>query len=64
MQSLRSKSNHIKFIMLPLVITLLVTLDISESINELLGITLETKGEFEDVVVILTSRRTCSSASC
>ncbi len=49
MQSLTSKSTHIKFIMLPLAITLLVTLDMSEMVNELLQIKLETKPNIEDV---------------
>lgn len=52
MQSLVSKSNHIKFIMLPLAIVLLVTLDMSEFINEILQITLKTKDDYEDVSCI------------
>ena len=49
MMSLSSKSNHIKFIMLPLAITLIVTLDISDMVNDLLKIKLETKPEYENV---------------
>jgi hypothetical protein len=63
MQGLTSKGNHFKFIMLPLVIILLITLDISDMINELLQINLETKPEFTDVSTF-DSRVTCSSASC
>lgn len=49
MQSLSSKGNHTKFIMLPVVIILLITLDISDTINDMLQITLETKSEYTDV---------------
>lgn len=49
MQSLTSKGNHFKFIMLPLAIILLITLDMSEMVNELLQINLETKPEYTDV---------------
>ena len=49
MQSLVAKSGHFKFIMMPLGIVLLVTLDMSEFINEILQINLKTKDEFEDV---------------
>lgn len=48
MQSLTSKGGHLKFILLPLAITLIVSLDMSDFINELLQITLETKPEYED----------------
>lgn len=49
MQGLTKKSGHLKFILLPIVIILLITLDISDMVNELLQITLETKPEFSDV---------------
>jgi hypothetical protein len=49
MQGLTKKSGHIKFILLPIAIILLITLDISDTVNEMLQITLETKPEFTDV---------------
>ena len=48
MQSLTNKGGHLKFILLPLAITLIVSLDMSDTINELLQITLETKPEYEN----------------
>jgi hypothetical protein len=62
MQSLTSKGNHFKFIMLPLAIILLITLDISDMVNEILQINLETKPEFADVDCF-NGRETSSSAS-
>jgi hypothetical protein len=49
MQGLTKKSGHIKFILLPIAIILLITLDISDMVNSLLQITLETKPEYTDV---------------
>ena len=49
MQSLRNKGKHTIWIFIPLAITLLVTLDVSEGVNELLQINLETKDDVEDV---------------
>ena len=49
MQGLTSKGNHFKFIMLPLGLILLITLDISDTINDLLQVNLATKPEFSDV---------------
>lgn len=49
MQGLTSKGNHFKFIMLPLVLILLITLDISDMVNEILQINLETKPEYANV---------------
>lgn len=63
MQGLTSKGNHFKFIMLPLVVILLVTLDISDMVNELLQINLETKPEYSDVGKTYL-RAMCSSVSC
>ena len=51
MQSLTKKGNHLKFILLPIAIILLITLDLSEMINNMLQITLETKPEFENVLL-------------
>lgn len=49
MQSLRSKGKHSFMIFAPLAIVLLVCLDVSEDVNQLLQINLETKSEVEDV---------------
>lgn len=50
MTSLVQKGKHFKFIMLPLFLILIVCLDMSDFINEILQITLETKPEYEDVL--------------
>lgn len=50
MQGLTKKTNHIKFILLPIVIILLITLDISDLVNGMLQITLETKPEYTEVI--------------
>lgn len=63
MQSLTSKGGHFKFIMLPLAIILLITLDISDMVNEILQINLETKPEYTDVGFD-NQRETCSSVAC
>lgn len=63
MQGLTSKGNHFKFIMLPLAIILLITLDISDLVNELLQINLETKPEFSDVVALNSGQLVLLSTS-
>jgi hypothetical protein len=49
MVSFRNKGGHLKFILMPLAIILLVCLDIFDGINEMLQITLETKPIYENV---------------
>jgi hypothetical protein len=63
MVSFRNKGGHLKFILLPLAIILLVCLDLFDGINEMLQITLETKPIYENVGFSL-QRETCSSVEC
>ena len=43
MQPITQKKGHLKYVLSPIIITLLVTLDISQDINDMLQITLDAK---------------------
>lgn len=52
MQKLADKKGHMKYILAPLVISMLLTLDVSDDLNDLMNITLD--ANYEQVFPILT----------
>ena len=64
MQSLTSKPGHLKFILAPLVIILVIALDCSDDINALFEIKMDCKNEYVSFFILKQNRGIISFVRC